>query len=68
MKALISRTGVFALSALLLAASASWGADLCRACLDRRLASIGEHLLYGQLGDSRHFAARQVAAKGPNML
>ena len=44
------------------------GADLCRACLDRRLASIGEHLLYGQLGDSRHFAARQVAAKGPNML
>lgn len=44
------------------------GADLCRACLDRRLASIGEHLLYGQLGDSRHFAARQAAAKGPNML
>lgn len=26
--------------------------------LDRRLAAIGEHILYDQLGDSRHFAAR----------
>ena len=33
-------------------------AGLCRACLDRRLASIGEHLLYNRRGDSRHFAKR----------
>ena len=37
-------------------------AGLCRMCLDRRLASVGEELLYGQLGDSRHFAARQAAS------
>ena len=36
-------------------------AGLCRACLDRRLAAVGEEILYGQLGDSRHFAARQGA-------
>ena len=35
-------------------------AGLCRACLDRRLAAIGEHILYDQFGDSRHFAARQA--------
>ena len=33
-------------------------ASLCRNCLDRRLASIGESLLYGTRGDSRHYAAR----------
>lgn len=33
-------------------------ASMCRKCLDRRLASVGEELLYGQRGDSRHFAAR----------
>lgn len=33
-------------------------AAMCRACLDRRLASIGESLLYGQRGDSPHFARR----------
>jgi len=33
-------------------------AGLCRSCLDRRLASIGEHLLYGQRGDSRHYKRR----------
>lgn len=33
-------------------------AGLCRRCLDRRLASIGENLLYGQRGDSRHYKRR----------
>lgn len=33
-------------------------AERSRAALDRRLAAIGEHLLYDRLGDSRHFAAR----------
>ncbi|MGN0855266.1 MAG: [FeFe] hydrogenase H-cluster radical SAM maturase HydE [Kiritimatiellia bacterium] len=30
----------------------------CRANLDRRLAALGEQLLYNQQGDSRHFARR----------
>jgi len=34
-------------------------ASLCRHCLDRRLAAIGEELLYGVRGDSRHYAARK---------
>ena len=33
-------------------------ASLCRGCLDRRLATIGERLLYGQRGDSRHYHRR----------
>lgn len=33
-------------------------ASMCRKCLDMRLASVGEELLYGKRGDSRHFAAR----------
>lgn len=33
-------------------------AALCRGCLDRRLASIGEHLLYGRRGDSPHYHRR----------
>lgn len=33
-------------------------AELCRADLDRRLAALGEELLYNQQGDSRHFAKR----------
>ena len=33
-------------------------AEAFRDGLDRRLAAIGEHILYDQLGDSRHFAAR----------
>lgn len=36
-------------------------ASLCRNCLDRRLASIGESLLYNTRGDSRHYAARAAA-------
>ena len=34
-------------------------AALCRHCLDRRLAAIGEEILYGVRGDSRHYAARR---------
>lgn len=30
----------------------------CRHCLDRRLASIGTTILYGQRGDSLHYAAK----------
>ena len=33
-------------------------AALCRGCLDRRLAAIGESLLYGKRGDSPHFHRR----------
>ncbi len=33
-------------------------ASMCRACLDRRLASVGEEILYGRRGDSPHFRAR----------
>lgn len=33
-------------------------ASLCRHCLDRRLDAIGEHLIYGERGDSRHYFAR----------
>ena len=33
-------------------------ASMCRACLGRRLASIGEELLLGQRGDSPHFHRR----------
>ena len=33
-------------------------ATMCRACLDRRLAAIGEELLLGQRGDSPHFHRR----------
>ena len=33
-------------------------AALCRGCLDRRLAAIGEHLLYGKRGDSPHYHRR----------
>lgn len=36
-------------------------ASMCRACLDRRLASVGEELLYGMRGDSRHYAKRTEA-------
>ena len=32
-------------------------ANACQSCLERRVASIGEHLLFGQLGDSRHFTS-----------
>lgn len=35
-------------------------AKMCQGCLERRVASIGEHLLYGQLGDSRHFVRCHV--------
>ena len=33
-------------------------AALCRGCLDRRLAAVGEHLLYGKRGDSPHYHRR----------
>ena len=33
-------------------------AALCRGCLDRRLATIGESLLYGKRGDSPHYHRR----------
>ena len=33
-------------------------AGLCRGCLERRLESIGETVLYGRRGDSPHFFAR----------
>jgi biotin synthase len=33
-------------------------ASLCRGCLDRRLAAVGEHILYGLRGDSRHYKRR----------
>lgn len=33
----------------------------CRACLERRLAAIGERVNYGARGDSAHFAARTRA-------
>ena len=33
-------------------------ASLCRGCLERRLAAIGEKVNYGLRGDSPHFAAR----------
>lgn len=34
-------------------------AEMCRGCLERRLAAIGEKVNYGQKGDSAHFFARQ---------
>ena len=34
-------------------------AGMCRGCLERRLESIGETVLYGQYGDSRHYQKRQ---------
>ena len=33
-------------------------ASLCRNCLDRRIASIGEKILYGERGDSRRYFER----------
>jgi len=33
-------------------------AGMCRGCLDRRLAAIGERLLYGKRGDSPHYFRR----------
>jgi len=33
-------------------------AALCRSCLDRRLAAIGEEILYGERGDSLHYAEK----------
>ena len=33
-------------------------AALCRHCLDRRLAAVGEEILYGVRGDSRHYGLR----------
>jgi len=33
-------------------------ASLCRMCLERRLASVGEKLLFGQRGDSPHYHRR----------
>ena len=33
-------------------------AELCRQCLDRRLAAIGEHILYGERGDSLRYFER----------
>ena len=33
-------------------------ASLCRGCLERRLAAIGERVNYGSRGDSPHFFAR----------
>ena len=33
-------------------------AALCHGCLDRRLAAVGEHLLYGKRGDSPHYHRR----------
>lgn len=38
-------------------------ATACRGCLERRLESIGEAPLYGESGDSPHFAARQIRAQ-----
>ena len=35
-------------------------ASMCRSCLDRRLAAIGEHILYGEFGDSRHYCANGI--------
>lgn len=35
-------------------------AALCRGCLERRLALIGERINYGQRGDSPHFAKRSL--------
>ena len=37
-------------------------ASLCRGCLQRRIESIGETVLWGVSGDSAHFFARQDAA------
>ena len=36
-------------------------AGLCRGCLQRRIESIGETVLWGVPGDSAHFFARQNA-------
>jgi len=36
-------------------------ASLCRACLERRILTVGEEVGYGQLGDSPHFFARRDA-------
>lgn len=37
-------------------------ASLCRGCLERRLAAIGERVNYGSRGDSPHFFARTGAS------
>ena len=37
-------------------------AAMCRGCLERRLAAIGETVNYGKRGDSAHFFARCAAA------
>ena len=39
-------------------------AQCCRACLERRLAAIGETVNYGKRGDSPHFAARIAQSRG----
>jgi len=36
-------------------------ASMCRACLERRIISVGEEVGYGQLGDSPHYFARRDA-------
>jgi biotin synthase len=40
-------------------------ASLCRHCLERRLASIGEELLIGKRGDSPHFHRRIGQCRNP---
>lgn len=40
-------------------------ASLCRHCLERRLASIGEELLIGKRGDSPHFHRRTGQCRNP---
>ena len=34
-------------------------ASLCRGCLEKRIASIGEKIGYGEWGDPKHFSARK---------
>ena len=36
-------------------------ASMCRSGLDRRLAAIGERILYGEYGDSRRYSAKHVS-------
>ena len=38
-------------------------AAACRTCLERRLAAIGERILFGQRGDSPHYAAKSSRNK-----
>ena len=42
-------------------------ADRCRSCLDARVRMAGDEIVYGEWGDSRHFARKMAGAPALNM-